>query len=631
MNALPAGRRFNFRPVAGQPFHEAWRAIDLAVARWVLAHGGGTMLAEVAAWASYAEGQGDSALPLRGDRAGRHGMAILDDHDLDALAAEPMVAVPGPSTPAISTPFVFDDGHFYLRRNYLHEVAVAQLIRQRRESAVTPVSAVDDADLRVLFNGLWLDSEAPQRAAVRHAPGKRLFVLTGGPGTGKTTTVLRMLLALARDHAARHDGRMPVIRTCAPTGKAAQRLTESLRSGGIAMGEKPSHMPLSEHWQPLDRAWQPFLDATLAAESGTLHRLLGSRGRHGGFSHHAGNPLTADIVVVDEASMVDLAMLRALLDALRPDAVLVLVGDADQLTSVGTGSILLDLVGAMEGADAQDTVRLHHSFRADTTLVPINDAIRQGDMPAFEQAWRAAGERRAIRREAGNTIALKHLLSSWCKALRANLDAVGAFSAVATDDHEAVGRVLLALRQQQLLCALREGEFGAEQANFLMEAAFRSHPDGASEADWYPGRSVMITRNDSATGLFNGDVGICLRHPDGNGGSQLKVWFDATQATAAPGSSEGGAARLRSFAPGGLPSHRGAFAMTIHKSQGSEYGSVAVLLPPATESRVLSRQLLYTAVSRARLAVSLWGGEDVVRGCIETAIHRSGTLASRLA
>ena len=149
MNALPAGSRFNFRPVAAQPFHEAWRPLDQAVARWVLAHGGSALLAEIAAWASYAEGQGDSALPLRGDRAGRHGMAVLDANALAGLTAESMVTVPVPSTQAIGTPFVLDDGHFYLRRNYLHEVSVAQRIRQRRDSAVTPEIAVDDADLRI--------------------------------------------------------------------------------------------------------------------------------------------------------------------------------------------------------------------------------------------------------------------------------------------------------------------------------------------------------------------------------------------------------------------------------------------------------------------------------------------------
>src|SRR5690606_28342367 len=159
---------------------------------------------------------------------------------------------------------------------------------------------------------------------------------------------------------------LPAIRLAAPTGKAAQRLAASLRDGGSALRELPAD-------------WQPCLEHVLAAEAGTLHRLLGSRGHSGGFRHHAGDPLAADGAVVDEASMVDLALLRALLDALPAESTLILVGDADQLTSVGTGSVLLDLVGALEADDAPELARLRHSFRAHRDLAAINQAILQGD------------------------------------------------------------------------------------------------------------------------------------------------------------------------------------------------------------------------------------------------------------
>src|SRR5690606_30488802 len=218
------------------------------------------------------------------------------------------------------------------------------------------------------------------RAAVHQAPGRRLMVLTGGPGTGKTTTVLRMLLGLSREHEARH-GSLLQLRIAAPTGKAAQHLSGSLREGAERLcGGDP----------PVADAWQVHLDAVLGAESGTVHRLLGSRGRHGGFAFNAAEPLPADIVVVDEASMLDLGLLRALLNALREDAVLVLVGDADQLTSVGTGSIMMDIVRALETDPRGDLVRLAHCFRADITLVPINEAVRCGGMQAFETAVAAA-------------------------------------------------------------------------------------------------------------------------------------------------------------------------------------------------------------------------------------------------
>ena len=321
---MNAGAIYHFRPLpvdATAP--EAWRPLDRAVARWVAIHGGSPLLAQVAGWASLAEGHGDSALPLDGADAARHGMGALDEAALAALAGEPLVGVVGGGRePSDAAPFVIDRGHFYLRRNFLHEVAVARQLGARRAAGRTDVQT-SAADLAELFRGATDAAVQPQRDAVAGVPGRRLFVLTGGPGTGKTATVLRMLLMLARN-AAQAGAPPPAIRLAAPTGKAAQRLAASLRDGGRALRTRADG--------PLPADWQPCLEHVLAAEAGTLHRLLGSRGRAGGFRHHAGDPLAADIVVVDEASMVDLALLRALLDALPARATLILVGDADQLT-----------------------------------------------------------------------------------------------------------------------------------------------------------------------------------------------------------------------------------------------------------------------------------------------------------
>src|SRR5690606_23541689 len=366
---------YHFRRLPGEiQAPESWRMLDHTVARWVTAHGGSSLLATLAGWASHADGHGDSALPLGGEAAGRHGMAPLNGPSLTQIMAEPMVAVLGAGAGdaqagPVSTPFVIADGHFYLRRNHLHETAVASPVGRRRSNAEAD-AAVSLEEINVLFQGDADERVRAQRAAVAQVAGKRLLVLTGGPGTGKTTTVLRMLMLLLKRRAA--SGAEPaVIRIGAPTGKAAQRLSESLREGAARM--RGGVVALAAEWQP-------HLDAALAAEASTLHRLLGSRGQRGGFVHHAGNPVPADIVIVDEASMVDLAMLRNLLDALREDSALILVGDADQLTSVGTGSVLLDLVGAMERGGASDLVRLSHSFRADQSLVPVNEAVRIGDV-----------------------------------------------------------------------------------------------------------------------------------------------------------------------------------------------------------------------------------------------------------
>jgi exodeoxyribonuclease V alpha subunit len=613
MSAVAAGVHFNFRQRSGIPNPDIWRVLDHTVARWVIAHGGSRLLAEVAGWTSYAEGQGDGALPLQLDDNGRHGMRLLAADEIAALAAEPMVtAIDGDGEDEITTPFVMDLGHFYLRRNYLHERAVAAHIACRRAAASTPMTPMSETDLDVLFDCHRGNNVRSQREAVRRVLGRRLFVMTGGPGTGKTTTVLRMLLALGREHMARNDG-PPVIRISAPTGKAAQRLSDSLRDGA---------MKLRSGQQLLPDAWTRHLDSALGAESGTLHRLLGSRRHGGGFAHHRDNRIPADVVVVDEASMVDLAMLRALLDALRDDTVLVLVGDADQLTSVGTGSVLLDLVAAMEADGGEDLVRLQHSFRAVTSLVPVNEAIRQGDFAAFERAWQAA-DGCAVRHAVVDRRELGLRLAAWSRDLRVRVQESGAFDAMPDDDPEAIRRALDALRRQQLLCALREGEFGAEQANDAIETSLRKGIEGHGNATWYPGRAVMISRNDYAYDLYNGDVGICLK--DSQGG--LRVWFDSAADAAEESASD--TKPLRSFAPGSLPPHQCAFATTVHKSQGSEYERVAVLLPPEEDNAVLSRELLYTALTRARSRIELWATDGVVAATIALSIQRSAALRLR--
>ena len=621
--ASTVGTGYHFRPLPmDSTAPDAWRTLDRAVARWVIIHGGSPLLAMVAGWASLAEGHGDSALPLGHAEGTDHGLRALDAEALAALHAEPMVHVAGTQRIAhADTPFVIDHGHFYLRRNYRDELAVAHRLNARRTTA-PPSALISAADLDILFQGSSAAAVQAQRAAVTGAIGRLLFVLTGGPGTGKTTTVLRMLLALIRD-ATERGAPVPLIRLGAPTGKAAQRLSASLREGARAMREDPQHA--------LPKIWQDALDAALGAEASTLHRLLGSRGHNGGFRHHADDPLPADIVVVDEASMVDLALLHALLDALRDDAALILVGDADQLTSVGTGSVLLDLVGALEADHAPEVLRLRHSFRADQLLVSIHQAILRGDAAAFAEAWQAAGSH-AIRRPVATAQDLRRVLGSWCRQLRQLLQDAGAFDTLPPDRDDRVLDALDALHARQLLCALREGEFGSMQVNATIERTLADQFADQSGARWYPGRAIMITRNDAAAGLFNGDVGICLRDPDG----QMRVWFEiiaaqrSTPGTLAPPAATASNRGVRAFAPGSLPEHQGAFAVTIHKSQGSEYDHVALLLPPDADNRILSRQLLYTGVSRAKHVVETWATDAALAIGIATPVLRAGGLRQRL-
>ncbi len=730
--AAEGGGRFDFRRRLGEAFGGEdgdLRAIDRAVARWVLAHGGSMLLARVAAAASRAEGEGDSVLVLTGQDSGRF-IAPLDAEALAALACEPLVASVeqsarmaggGGSDACDAAPgwaFVLDGMQFYLRRSFAHEQVLAEMLRARRGSAglargecgaglgsaseddfaASGVAGCEDgagssfggpgptlweaaldveSSIDALFGGDRSPAVAAQRAAVAGFVGRRLFVLTGGPGTGKTTTVLRMLLLRLRLHQQRF-GVFPRLRLAAPTGKAAQRLAESLQSGAATLRERALResglgnrvrsaiaLPASatdaktenarapdevgpdaigpyeigpDEFAPgtnapdtnppdastagadrFDAEWAPALDHVLAAEAGTLHRLLGSRGPARGHAWHQGRRLPLDLLVIDEASMVDLALLRASFDALPEEAAVLLVGDSEQLASVGTGSVLRDLVEALQRDPRGDLVRLHHSFRAQAALQPLNAAIAAGDTEAFAQAALAAGpafEQRSV----GDARALQTALQAHATRVQAALvgaEVLDPLPANETDTAGAVTRAHAALREVQLLCALRQGPFGAQACDAAIDLAFKRQlglPEGQA---WYPGRAVIVLQNDYAAGLFNGDIGLCLRGADG----ALRVWFEAR-------GSEG--LGLRGLAPGALPQHGGAFALSVHKSQGSEYGEVALLLPPEPEHPILGRALLYTGATRARRGLALWATAAALHTALSRPTQRVSGLAARL-
>ncbi|HTA64657.1 MAG TPA: exodeoxyribonuclease V subunit alpha [Xanthomonadaceae bacterium] len=604
---------YAFRRDPLESAEEAWRPLDRALLRWVRAHGGSEPLARLAAWASLVDSLGDTALSLR-EATNRHGAPVLAETDIAALREEPLV---GRGEDDADTPFVLDvDDRFYLRRNHRHETAVARAIHRLRVDARTEV--IDDADLDALFHGRRDEAIAPQREAVRRVAGRRLFVLTGGPGTGKTTTVLRMLLMLQSRRRHRSEPAL-TIRLAAPTGKAAQRLTQALQGGlrELLADRDAGGRPQA----PLPSDWHPLLAGLADAQALTLHRLLGYEPHRSRFRHDARHPLAADIVVVDEASMVDLALLHALLDALRPDASLILVGDADQLASVAAGSAFMDLVVAMEAEQVGDLVRLRHGFRTGDELAAICESVREGDAAQFDVAIAAAGTH-ARRIAIAGRDGLVRELRRWADGI-ASLESLRQRLPVSMNADEAavsavVSSALAALGQRQLLCALREGAFGAQAANELIELRLRRAWKIPDAATWYAGRAVVVTRNDYATRLFNGDVGLCLTDADG----RLRAWFAGVDEAGRPG--------VRSFDPHALPMHEGAFAITIHKSQGSEYDQVAVLLPPEADHRILSRQLLYTGLSRAKHRVELWGTDVLFKAALAQPVHRMGGLVERL-
>jgi exodeoxyribonuclease V alpha subunit len=583
---------FDFTPRALPPSLGALRPFDRTLARWVLAHGGSAALAELAALAAFAESQGHACLV-----PGLPGVPAFEPSLLDAAAADAMLG-----DGRTAAPFVRDaDGRFYLWRNFRHEQVAAGHLARRRAAAAPPPPEALATDLEVLFGGAAQQSDPLQRAAVAAAAGRRFVVLTGGPGTGKTTTVLRMLMLLAR----RAAGAAPRIAVAAPTGKAAQRLAESLREGKARLADD------------LPADWQALLSVVREDEATTVHRLLGWHPALDRWRHRADEPLPHDVVVVDEASMLDLALLRALLDALRPDAVLVLVGDAEQLGSVGAGSVLADLVAALDDDGRGDLVRLTRVFRASAPLAGVAAAVGAGDGAALRTAIDTSGGA-ASRRAVATPAALREALHDWADALAADWPRGGPDPRDPGAAAQAAA-ALARLRRMQLLCALREGPFGAEAANRLLVERMRERFGVAARGPSFGGRALLVTHNDHARRLYNGDVGLELEGPDG----RHWAWFPAR-------AGDGGAA-ARAIAPAALPPHEPAFALTVHKSQGSEYDTVALLLPPDPAHPILDRALVYTGASRARERLTLWAADGVVDAALARQRRRDGGLRARLA
>jgi len=546
-----------------------------------------------------------------------------------------------------ATPLVLDSMRLYLRRYWNHERQVATAIRNR---LAQPYAA--PAHLRAELARLFAGDTAPDwpRIACALAARGAFTVITGGPGTGKTTTVVR-LLGLLQTLRLRAGERPLRIRLAAPTGKAAARLQSSIQGQLAPLG--------------VDEAAR----AAIPAQVDTLHRLLGARPDTRRFRHDAAHPLPLDVLVIDEASMVDLEMMSAVLAALPAAARLVLLGDKDQLSSVEAGAVLGDLCRRAEAghydpgtaawlrevsgddiapwtdADAQaldqQVVMLRHSHRfgADSGIGRLAQAVHAGDMQAVHAlfaaprpdiAWvahatgqaelaelvlRGGRERFAADGEAPQ--GYRHYL----ELLRHERPAIDAGDAT----HEAwAQRVLDAFGRFQLLCALRRGDYGTEGLNRQIEEILGRERLIDAGHVWYEGRPVLVTRNDYNLGLMNGDVGVALMVPGEDGVPRLRVAFVAA------GPSEGpDGASVRFVLPSRLGELETVYAMTVHKSQGSEFESTALVLP-AQDSGILTRELLYTGITRARRRFMLVGGEKVVEIATQRLTLRHSGLRERL-
>ena len=519
--------------------------------------------------------------------------ALLPTHL--AQAAHTLPWTQGDASPLVLSP---DGARLYLRRAWMAEQNIRSSIQAR---LATPCDVPADLQQRLdtLFTPTNNAEPDMQRLACEVAAQNRITLITGGPGTGKTTTVVKLLSLLVG--TAPHDLH---IHLAAPTGKAAARLTESISNALAKM--------------PVD------VQARIPTQAQTLHRLLQT---------HSPNAmpqqLATDVVVVDEASMVDLEMMARLLQAVPVSARLILLGDKDQLASVEAGAVMSQLCTGTLLQHQTVTLVHSHRFHDQSGIGHWAKAVNHNEAdntPALKALWKTTPDwlatlpvqqsidgdtpqadvtqlQLASAHDAKLGVGLRYGWRNWLALLEPHRSS-HAHTAHPCSNAQAVA-LLQAFTEFCVLCAVREGPLGVTQLNTHV-----AHALGLGQSTWYAGRPVMVTRNDYALDLMNGDIGLCLPAPDG----VLRVAFPAV---------DGG---VRWVTPSRLESVDTVFAMTVHKSQGSEFAHVLLVLP-AQESPVLTRELVYTGLTRAKQRLTLWVPQlGVLYNACARRVLRSGGL-----
>ena len=552
------------------------------------------------------------------------------DQIIEALIHSHCVNQGGDNSPS---PIILDNGLLYLQRMWSYEEKVAQFFRQEH-----PVVDIDENALIKALNQLFPTAKENketnwQKVAASVAITSPISIISGGPGTGKTTTVAKILAAFVM----LTSNEKPIIQLAAPTGKAAARLTESL-------GKALAQLALSEE----ENKWMP-------KQAQTIHRLLGAQPESQQVRYHKDNPLQLDILVVDEASMVDLPMMARLIDALPQQCHVIFLGDKDQLASVEAGAVLGDICRfADDGlsqkrfdkidyltqgelsksadiisvsntpvsvvSDSLCLLRKSYRFGSNSGIGQLAFAVNQGQTKTALTLLKKAvitpqQIEMALDTQDVNFIPLESdenyllMIQDAAQAYRQYLSLI---AEKATPD-----AILNTFNQYRLLCALREGPFGVSGLNDRIEMLLHRQrlirrPTNSYQSD-YIGRPIMIQRNDSTLGLFNGDIGIMLNNDEG----EMKAFFQLPDGT------------LKAIQPSRLPQHETAYVMTVHKSQGSEFTHTALVLPEKF-SPVVSRELLYTALTRAKQKLSLYACEYMVKMAIQTRIQRRSGLVDKL-
>lgn len=508
-----------------------------------------------------------------------------------------------------ATPVVLSLQRLYLHRFWYDECQLANYFKSAHLQAQQNVTQI-----RTVLDGLFGEATVDwQKVAAAVALTRRYAVISGGPGSGKTTTVAKLLAALLQLIPQRVR-----IQMAAPTGKAAARLTESL---GKALHSLPITAEIKQRFP---------------TEALTLHRLLGARANSRQLQYHRANPLHLDILIVDEASMVDMTMMARVVTAMPRHARLILLGDRDQLASVEAGAVLGDLFqcsrqgyselralelqqlsgcalpppyAPMPVTVADSLCELKHSYRFDSHsgIGQLAKAVNQGCQTRVTDIL-------ARKSQDVQFVPLK-TSESW-QVMLSEISAGYAEVLQLVRAGDGAEAILSAFSQYQLLCAVREGSYGVSGLNRSIEAELRKsgflYPASA-EQTWYLGRPIMITRNDPVLGLSNGDIGMTLADQAGG----LSVWFRHSDG------------KLQSVHPSRLPSHETSWAMTVHKSQGSEFVHTALVLP-LSYSPILTRELLYTAITRARKQLSLYGDPAVILQAVTQRTQRRSGLTERL-
>ncbi len=686
----------------------AIRQLDYQFARFIYAQSSSAELAFISAVVSHEVGHGHICLPLS-DAQGQpvdlaaklglfHEAALAVNEQVmvvdwfEVLKHAPLVGQGGEALPLI-----FDGERLYLHRYWHYEVALAERlnrfgtpmilkpdelqnlsklldhlfarnyrylyddIRKSLSSAISNASlrqrmVCDHLDVIAEQNLDWpaidqklmaattieglkeLDDLVPlsacvnwQKVAAAVALTRRFAVISGGPGTGKTTTVTKLLAALISQSLQDERSTAPTIKLVAPTGKAAARLTESI-------GKAIEQLPVD-----------PQLTSAIPTDASTIHRLLGAIPNSAEFRHNKTNPLHLDILVVDEASMVDLPMMYKLIEALPENARLILLGDKDQLASVEAGAVLGDicsfnslgysaqqanLVAKLTGfqslthlakgqpsvADSLCMLRKSYRFDARSGIGQLALAVNAGSAKQVDWVWQKGFE--DISKYPIDSAHYNQLIQTLVSEYRVYLERINAKQMNADNGSpETSAQQAQAALQEfarcRLLCAIREGDFGVTGLNQRIERALNARKLIKTQDElWYHGRPVMVSRNDHGLGLYNGDIGLCM-WDETEQESRLKVFFELPDGS------------VKAVLPSRVPEHETAYAMTIHKSQGSEFDHTVMVVPPDF-TPILTKELIYTGITRAKTKLSLYGEDQVIKRGIKVRTERASGLVYRL-